>query len=413
MKPTETASNAVLESVTQKASKSLQLTKQRYQKVRDGRKQPIRGLWVRNGRFYARLTVEDAAGIKKVRWIPLEGKKTMAEAVAALRKLQTQREENELPGLKQTPKLKDYKTTYFNYFETVKDAKRPATIQKEKGTMKLWVEHIGETRLNKISRAQLNDFIAKRQGAGISGRTVNLDIIALRNVLKKAMENNLLKSLPMQGMKPVKYIKVKKALAYLTEIEAICNAALQCSKNGQQFSDYIKLMAFCGSRRSETLRLKWSAVHWHTKQITVGADGLSKNGKNREVEFNGKLKTHLKDMFKRRAPDSQWIFPSPQRGTKDVPTKTFKQSLELARKHLLEKENKVSEFTFHDCRHFFISYCVMSGIQNTTIAEWVSHKDGGVLIGKVYGHLAKGYKQQEATKLNFEPAILEHEALAG
>jgi len=87
--------------------------------------------------------------------------------------------------------------------------------------------------------------------------------------------------------------------------------------------------------------------------------------------------------------------------------------LELARKHLLEKENKVSEFTFHDCRHFFISYCVMSGIQNTTIAEWVSHKDGGVLIGKVYGHLAKGYKQQEATKLNFEPAILEHEALAG
>jgi len=55
----------------------------------------------------------------------------------------------------------------------------------------------------------------------------------------------------------------------------------------------------------------------------------------------------------------------------------------------------------------------MSGIQNTTIAEWVSHKDGGVLIGKVYGHLAKGYKQQEATKLNFEPAILEHEALAG
>ena len=161
MKPTETASNAVLESVTQKASKSLQLTKQRYQKVRDGRKQPIRGLWVRNGRFYARLTVEDAAGIKKVRWIPLEGKKTMAEAVAALRKLQTQREENELPGLKQTPKLKDYKTTYFNYFETVKDAKRPATIQKEKGTMKLWVEHIGETRLNKISRAQLNDFIAK------------------------------------------------------------------------------------------------------------------------------------------------------------------------------------------------------------------------------------------------------------
>jgi hypothetical protein len=41
-----------------------------YQKVRDGRKQPIRGLWVRNGRFYARLTVEDPnMGEKSVRRI--------------------------------------------------------------------------------------------------------------------------------------------------------------------------------------------------------------------------------------------------------------------------------------------------------------------------------------------------------
>jgi integrase len=412
MKPTETGSNAVPEIVTQKASKSLQFTKQRYQKVRDGRKQPIRGLWVRNGRFYARLSVEDATGVKKVRWIPLEGTKTVAEAVAALRKLQTQREENELPVLKQTPKLKDYRDTYLKYFETVKDAKAASTIQKEKGAMKLWVEHMGETRLNKITRAQINAFIAKRQGADISGRTVNLDVIALRNVLKKAMEDNLLKSLPMQGMKPLKYVTAKKPLVYLNEIESICNAALACSKNGQQFSDYIKLMAFCGSRRSETLRIKWADVNWQLKQITVGADGLAKRGKVKEVHFNDKLKAHLKDMFKRRAPDSQWIFPSPQRGTKDVHAKTFKQSLELAKKHLLEKEKKVSEFTFHDCRHFFISYCVMSGIQNMTIAEWVGHSDGGVLIGKVYGHLAKGFKQQEATKLNFEPTILEHEALA-
>lgn len=29
-----------------------------FQKVLDGRRQPIRGLWERNGRFYARLTFE-------------------------------------------------------------------------------------------------------------------------------------------------------------------------------------------------------------------------------------------------------------------------------------------------------------------------------------------------------------------
>jgi hypothetical protein len=33
--------------------------------ILDGRKQPIRGLWQRNGAFYARLDVDDDAGIKE------------------------------------------------------------------------------------------------------------------------------------------------------------------------------------------------------------------------------------------------------------------------------------------------------------------------------------------------------------
>jgi hypothetical protein len=33
-----------------------------FAKVLDGRKQPIRGLWIYNGYFYARLSVEDANG---------------------------------------------------------------------------------------------------------------------------------------------------------------------------------------------------------------------------------------------------------------------------------------------------------------------------------------------------------------
>lgn len=37
-------------------------------------------------------------------------------------------------------------------------------------------------------------------------------------------------------------------------------------------------------------------------------------------------------------------------------------------------------FEFHDCRHYFISMCVTSGINYMTIARWVGHSDGGVLI---------------------------------
>ncbi len=49
----------------------------------------------------------------------------------ALAKLQDKRDNNRLPILKRTPKLADYTKTYFEYYQQVKDAKRPATIVKE------------------------------------------------------------------------------------------------------------------------------------------------------------------------------------------------------------------------------------------------------------------------------------------
>jgi hypothetical protein len=38
-----------------------------FAKVFDGRKQPIRGLWVRNGRYYAQLIENTITGVKKTK----------------------------------------------------------------------------------------------------------------------------------------------------------------------------------------------------------------------------------------------------------------------------------------------------------------------------------------------------------
>ena len=56
---------------------------------------------------------------------------------------------------------------------------------------------------------------------------------------------------------------------------------------------------------------------------------------------------------------------------------------------------------FHDCRHHFISMCVMSGVDTLTIANWVGHSDGGVLIGRTYGHLDPKHKRASAAKVKF------------
>lgn len=60
-------------------------------------------------------------------------------------------------------------------------------------------------------------------------------------------------------------------------------------------------------------------------------------------------------------------------------------------------------FGFHDCRQFFISMCVMSGTDYMTSARWVGHRDCGVLIGKVYGHLNDAHVKRQAARINFNP----------
>lgn len=59
----------------------------RYQKVFDGRKQPMRGLWRYNGKFHVRLTVEEhVTGKKEVQCVPLAGTQAVSQAQVAFRK---------------------------------------------------------------------------------------------------------------------------------------------------------------------------------------------------------------------------------------------------------------------------------------------------------------------------------------
>ena len=86
----------------------------------------------------------------------------------------------------------------------MKDAKRSATLKREKSAKLNWLAHLGPVRLNEITKANLNSYLAKRQLANIGARTLNREMIALRNTLKRAQEDSYLKTLPMENLRPLK-----------------------------------------------------------------------------------------------------------------------------------------------------------------------------------------------------------------
>ena len=382
-----------------------------FTKVLNGRKQPIRGLWVRNGRFYAQLTFEDGnTGEKKTRRVALVDKagssvQTVAQAVEEMNRLKVRRSENDLPVLTRTPKFNDYVKAYLEFIKSGDGTKKPRTIQKEEYALNGWLKHMGGVHLDKIRRVHINAYIAKRLEAGASPRTVNLDVVILRNVLNRAIDDEWINRLPTENLRPLKCSTPKRDLFTSEDLERLCTAAMDekgdgkpVTKNWLEFCDYIRLLAYCGAREQEALALRWQDVDLEREQLMIGASGDTKNQTGRIVDFNPKLRAHLLEMCKRRAPDSQWLFPSPQRGDKDIHAQSFRESLKLVRAHA-----KMDGKAFHDLRHHFISYCVMSGIDYMTIAEWVGHRDGGILIGKVYGHLADSHKKEQAQRVNFGP----------
>lgn len=422
----------------------------KYTKVLDNRKHAIRGLWRRNGKFVARITVEDDAGHKALKWVPVEAA-TAAEAQDVFRKLLVERGEDRLPHIGRCPKFADYvKDTYFA--KLAASGKKPDTRVTEEVHLRQWNETIGHLYLDKIRPYHITGHLQKLKECGKSNRTCNLALVVARNVLKSAKIDGFIKTLPADGIPWMRTEKKSHHLYTPADIDRLCEAGFKpqtdangkpladkkgkpvsVTKNAQQFSDYIRLLALCGGREQETIKLRWIDVHfdtghvcqqckhsvtgklavplpcprcgstaWNTTgRLTIGADADTKNHEARHVDFNPELEAHLRDMYSRRAPDSQWLFPSPQRGNRDIRAKTFRESLIRAR-----KAAGMDAFAFHDCRHHFISYAVMAGIDFMTIARWVGHKDGGILIGKVYGHLSNEHAQRQAQKMVFNPVVV-------
>ena len=169
----------------------------------------------------------------------------------------------------------------------------------------------------------------------------------------------------------------------------------------QSFSDYLKLLALCGGREQEVIHQRWSNIHWHRNAMHFvgGRRGAAKRGggsresaKPRDVDFHAKLKAHLLEMYERRDVRSDWMFPSLDH---DNHVKSFRKQLNRVRDML-----GMPHLGFHLFRHYFISQAVMAGIDIKTIARWVGHRDEGMLILRVYGHLAPGHGLEAAKKLD-------------
>jgi integrase len=364
-----------------------------FQAVFDSRKRKVPGLWMRNGRYYAQLRIDLGNGRTAPRRIALVAE-NLDQAKAALEKTRTEKRAGTLPKPGHRPKFDDFAAEYLDSATLAQ--KKTGTQENERQAIGRWIAHLGGIRLDKITPTMIHSYREKRLASGRTARTANLDVVQFRNVLRHAVAEGHIERLP-----ETKQLKQKPAprrpLLTGEQFAALLAACRpDVTKNASLFRLYLRFLALTGSREKEALAVRWQDVDLSREVVTIGAEGIAKNHKTRDVDFSPELKSLLAEMFAARPPDSSWLFPSPQRGAKDIHAKSLRESLNAVR-----AAAGLPWFAFHDTRHMFASRCVMAGLDYMTIAAWLGHSDGGILVGKTYGHLDDRHKKAAAQKLNF------------
>ena len=132
-----------------------------------------------------------------------------------------------------------------------------------------------------------------------------------------------------------------------------------------------------GMRKSEILNLKWVDVDFDQKLITIGD---TKNGEIRYIPMNETLTEALESVKKYAY--SPYVFCNDNGNRYGDIKKGFSAALKRA---------GITTFRFHDLRHTFASYLVMSGVDIRTVQELMGHKS--IEMTCRYAHLSPDHKQ--------------------
>ena len=377
----------------------------KYNPVFNRRNERVRGLWERNGVFYAQIKVRGWTG-----QVPLHGE-TVADAVAARQVLKSEikngnfltpderrrKEEKEKAEKVSTEVSTKTLTDAVKNYQTERNTlakKDKKTWNREDSGLKKWLEWKPDLRIleKSFDDKLLKDFAvwrkqdAKKRTKEISGRTIDVNVTALANVVRWCVVEKWLPQFPPDWHWDALAEEPEECeLLTDTQIDRLCSSALSVPELGllkpghpqkeslrkhlkelevarQNFSDYLRLLSLTGAREQEMLKQRWPNVRWNQRKFHFpgGRTGGTKRGggsrqaaKPRDINFFDKLEQQLKEMHDRRNPKCEWLFAN-QDGSNHI--KSFRKQLERVRSAC-----EMPYVGFHHFRHYFISWCVMKG----------------------------------------------------
>lgn len=265
---------------------------------------------------------------------------------------------------------------------------KPSSTNRLERSIKKLKPFFGKSPISEISRTDCENW-AEIQGKGVAAATFNKDLSALKGVLERAVELGYLLDNPARTLKPRKVRNRSILIPTREEFQKLIATLGETDVRVDHAIHLVKLLAYTGMRLGEATEILWKDVDFPREQFTVtgGATG-TKNYEVRVVPLFPVLRDFLKELFQKH---------KPQPSDKIIPIQSARKAMATAC-----KKAELPEFTHHSLRHFFVSNAIEVGIDFKTIAAWIGHKDGGLLVAKTYGHLRDSHSTEMAKRMQFD-----------
>jgi integrase len=249
-----------------------------------------------------------------------------------------------------------------------------------------------------------------KKGAGAS--TVNQSISALQHLLDIAVEigavhQNVTRQKPPAGFgtlrkraqpKPLHLPPHEVMQRLFDEIERPDPEVLARFREAQRAhrldcGELCRFMAYSGARQGEAARAVWDDDRG-TYLIVHGTK--SAKSVDRSVTMNPALRELLNRVRRRREEAARFGAAPPQSSAPILRVQEAQITITRACRTL-----HATRLTHHDFRHLFTTRCLEVGVDPKTVAEWLGHSDGGVLVLRTYGHVRPDHAAASAAKVIF------------